>query len=260
MASFTYDDLAVAISPARANRYLRSTADPATGRVDRARAVRLYEVNAELSASVWSIIADVEVVLRNIVAEAITAHHSTVRPGGSHRWYDAPSWFPSGNKWFSSRTQTSIQQAMSRVGDPGPGGPRPPEGRVVAELTLGFWRYLLVARYEHSLWNPAIRHSFVGLGHLSGADGRKAVYSAVERLNYLRNRVAHHEPIYEAFTIPGHSGGPIDCRAALDGAIEMVSWANPTASKWIADRSVLTGRGRLRQLSDSASALIRPRL
>lgn len=119
--------------------------------------------------------------------------------------------------------------------DPGPGsGPRPHEGRVVAELTFGFWRYLLIARYEHSLWNPAIRAKFSALGHLSGTDSRRQVYDRVENLNYLRNRVAHHEPIYEPFVMPnGNRIGPQD---VLTDAIEAISWANPKAATWIANR------------------------
>ena len=58
------------------------------------------------------------------------------------------------------------------------------------ELTFGFWRYLLTAHYEASLWTPALRHTFpVGMA-------RGTVYDLVEQINILRNRVAHHEPIY----------------------------------------------------------------
>lgn len=261
MGSFTYGELEQAISPGRASRYLGSTVSLVTGRPDPRAAVQLYERNVEISAAAWVVISDIEIVLRNIVADSMTAHHAATRTSVNYRWYDDPTWFATGQKWFTSETLRSIATAMGRVGDPGPtGAPRPPEGRVVAELTLGFWRYLLVSRYEHSLWNPSIRSSFHGLSHLSGSDSRKAVYSAVERLNYLRNRVAHHEPIYEPFTIPGHPGGPIDARLTLTNAIEMVSWANPAAAQWIERRSTLTRAGRWRHLGHSARGIARPSL
>ncbi len=203
MGSFTYSELEQAISAGRASRYLRSTISPVTGQPDPNAAVQLYELNVEISAAAWAVTSDIEIILRNIVADSMAAHHAATRGSVNHRWYDDPSWFTSGQKWFTSETLRSIATAMGRVGDPGPtGAPRPPEGRVVAELTFGFWRYLLVSRYEHSLWNPSIRGSFQGLSHLSGSDSRKAVYSAVERMNYLRNRVAHHEPIYEPSPSP----------------------------------------------------------
>lgn len=234
--SFTFADLERAISSARANRYLRSTADPSTGATDPVAAVALYEYNARLSTEAWSTIADVEVVLRNVIADALSAHHASIRSTATYRWYDGPSWFTTG-RWFTDETMRSVKHAMKRVNDPGPGvGPRPGEGRVVAELTLGFWRYLLIARYEHSLWNPAIRAGFPALAHLSGSDSRKEVHQRIEKLNYLRNRVAHHEPIYQPFSIPGHAS-PIDSVLTLADAVELVSWNNSGAAAWIQARS-----------------------
>jgi hypothetical protein len=235
---FTFADLEQAISPPRANRYLQSAIDPSTGLPDPAAALALYEYNSALSAATWATIADVEVVLRNAVADAIAGHHSTIRANPTHRWYDDPPWFTTG-KWFTTETAKSIRLAMKRVKDPGPGaGARPGEGRVLAELTLGFWRYLLVPRYEHSLWNPAIRSRFPALGHLSGSDSRKTVHDRVEKLNYLRNRVAHHEPIYEPFAIPGHAT-PVEATLIVVDAIELISWSNPTAAAWITARSTV---------------------
>jgi hypothetical protein len=238
VTSFSFADLEQAISAPRASRYLKSTIDPRTGTADADAAVALYEYNARLSAATWSTVADIEVVLRNVVADAIAGHHATLRANPTHRWYDEPAWFTRG-KWFTADTMKSIRLAMKRVKDPGPGaGSRPGEGRVIAELTLGFWRYLLIARYEHSLWNPAIRARFPSLGHLSGADSRKAVHDRVEKLNYLRNRVAHHEPIYEPFMIPGHATR-VEATLILVDAIELISWSKPTAAAWIDARNTV---------------------
>jgi Abi-like protein len=238
MSSFGYAELESAISPARAGRYLRSTIDPTTGKADPATALALYEYNTGLSSVAWTLIADIEVILRNVLADAVAGHHQRVRNSSVHRWYDEPPWFSSG-KWLTDKTMKSILQAMKRVGDPGPTAAfRPGEGRVVAELTLGFWRYLLIARYEHSLWNPAIRARFPSHAHLSGSDSRKAVHARVEALNYLRNRVAHHEPIYEPFNIPGHTT-PVEAISILLKAIELIWWTNPIGATWIQARSTL---------------------
>lgn len=232
---FTFADLERVISEPRAARYLRSTEDPTTRQADPSAALVLYERNTWLSGAAWTTIVDVEVALRNVVSNAISAHHDTIRPGHL-RWYDNPSWMAPG-KPFTSQTEKALRSAMSRAKDPGPiaGPSRPGAGRVVAELTLGFWRYLLIARYEHSLWNPSIRQCFPALGHLSGADSRKRVYAVVESLNYVRNRVAHHEPIYEPFRIPGHTS-LVDTGQTLTDAIELISWNDPAAAAWIAER------------------------
>jgi hypothetical protein len=64
--------------------------------------------------------------------------------------------------------------------------------RLVSELSFGFWRYMLSAHYEHTLWTPVLRHAFP---HLS-THRRSDIAKPVERLNHLRNRIAHYEPIY----------------------------------------------------------------
>lgn len=62
----------------------------------------------------------------------------------------------------------------------------------MSELTFGFWRNLLSARYERTLWTPVLRHAFPNLAPQRRVD----VAKPVERLNHLRNRIAHYEPIY----------------------------------------------------------------
>ena len=234
-----YEEFEQAISAPRAQRYLQTTIDPVTGESDPLGAIALYEQNSRLSAQTWGTIADVEVVLRNIIASAVSDHHAVLRPDPMLRWYDEPSWFLTG-KGFTTKTVKSLTIAKRRINDPGPESDRvrPSQGKLVAELTLGFWRYLLIARYEHSLWNPAIRSKFPALGHLSGSESRRQVYDRVEKLNYLRNRVAHHEPIYEPFTIPGHRQ-VIDPVRVLADAVEMISWNSPRVAEWISSQSGL---------------------
>jgi hypothetical protein len=75
-------------------------------------------------------------------------------------------------------------------------------GRVVAELSFGFWVKLLGPgfknRYEHALWVPALHKAF----HRARSDAtlssftRKKIFHPIEALLLFRNRIAHHEPIY----------------------------------------------------------------
>lgn len=64
-------------------------------------------------------------------------------------------------------------------------------GRVTAELSFGFWRNMLLPKYEAALWTPVHTHfqdlpANVGLLELEGS---------CERVRILRNRVSHHEPL-----------------------------------------------------------------
>lgn len=69
------------------------------------------------------------------------------------------------------------------------GGPAAPAGKVIAELPLGFWRYLSAAAHEKTLWVPCLHRAFT-----PGAS-RQEVDRLVTSLHQLRNRIAHHEPL-----------------------------------------------------------------
>jgi hypothetical protein len=88
-------------------------------------------------------------------------------------------------------------------------------GKVVAELNFGFWRYLLTARYEASLWTPALRHAFpAGLARIT-------VYDLVENINTFRNRVAHHEPIHTR-----------NLHDDVDRLTLLIEWISPPTATW----------------------------
>lgn len=63
---------------------------------------------------------------------------------------------------------------------------------MVAELSFGFWKFLLVKRYEAALWTGYLRHAFPNLQPQS----RAVVYRALDELHTVRNRIAHHEPVH----------------------------------------------------------------
>jgi hypothetical protein len=90
---------------------------------------------------------------------------------------------------------------------------------VVAELTLGFWRYLVASRYERTLWLDCLRQAFP---ELRGRGMRRDVSDAVRDLHLARNRMAHHEPMFNR---------PIgDLRAE---ALRVAGWLCPVSRQWI---------------------------
>jgi len=84
----------------------------------------------------------------------------------------------------NDKHRRSIQEAVRRC------GPAAPPGKVVAELGFGFWRYLNSSAHEKSLWVPFLHTAY------PPGTARKDVDRRISRLNELRNRVAHHEPIF----------------------------------------------------------------
>lgn len=164
--------IAAALSPERLAPYLHATGGDLT------EAVRLYEWNLAVSGALYEALGILEVV-RNTLSTQLTAHHGTL----AGQWYDDPL------EVLSDLAHEDIAAACRRVRKL-----RRPEtpGRVVAELTFGFWKFLLAKRYEATLWTGYLRHAFPNLQPQS----RAAVYRALDELHTVRNRIAHHEPIH----------------------------------------------------------------
>jgi hypothetical protein len=165
------------LSAPRLATYVRATG----GDLD--RAVELYLWNAAVAGALWEVLGHVEVVLRNLLHDALTARHQRLARAG--QWYDDPI------RELSQHARDDITRARQRLQRAG--APLLP-GKIVAELGFGFWRFLLARRYTASLW-PALRPAFP---YLPGSD-RRLLEAPVARLHVLRNRVAHHEPL---LTVP----------------------------------------------------------
>lgn len=66
-----------------------------------------------------------------------------------------------------------------------------PRGKVVAELMFGFWSYLTDSLHEKSLWVPGLHQAFTAVSD------RAKIHDAMTELRDVRNRVAHHESIFD---------------------------------------------------------------
>ena len=99
---------------------------------DRTRALDLHEWNTQLNAALLHDFAHLEVGLRNFYDRALM---NAVQPGEAH-WTDPASFtalFPAvpGN---DARTHADLASARTKAG-----GPSAPPGKILAELTFGFW-------------------------------------------------------------------------------------------------------------------------
>jgi hypothetical protein len=175
---------------------------------DPARALRLYEWNIAASAAFQETLGQLEVLLRNALDEQMRRWHRRIAQGDG-RWHLDPS------TPLHPDLRGQIDDARRRARK---GGAPETQDRVVAELMFGFWRYLLDARHQATLWAPALRHAFP---HLRPRV-RTEVYNRVERLHALRNRIAHHEPIHAQ---------PL--RERLDEALTVAGCICPTTATWI---------------------------
>ncbi len=163
------------LSAERLRSYLTATA----GDLD--AAIALYEWNCAISAALLEVLGDVEVIVRNALHDSLTEWHARGPLGGE--WYD--------NMHGLLAPQAVFDIAAARVRLEKRRKPVSP-GAMVAELNFGFWRYLLTKKYSSTLWPAVGRAAFPNIDHRRPP----LLWSRIGRLNDLRNRIAHHEPIH----------------------------------------------------------------
>jgi hypothetical protein len=100
-------------------------------------------------------------------------------------------------------------------------------GKVVAELSLGFWRVLTSNKYHTSLWVPGLHRAFP-YGAADLRSRRAQVENLLQRLGNARNRGAHAEPVHRR-----------DLAADLQCAATIASWISADAGAWVAATSLL---------------------
>lgn len=172
-----YSELLPLVTAERLGSYLRASGG------DIADAFALYEWNMRAAASVMELTSMVEVLARNALDRELR--------DWAHRRHGGASWFDVAP--LDRQGAADVQKARDRATRRG----RRPEvhGRVIAELPLGFWRYLVESRYLTALWIPATHRAYPG-GASDLRTRQKDVAFRMQQLNFVRNRAAHHEPIH----------------------------------------------------------------
>ncbi|MFI5732024.1 hypothetical protein ACIA49_18000 [Kribbella sp. NPDC051587] len=178
---------------------------------DLAAALVFYQWNVEVSGALWQTIGHLEVVLRNRVADRLALRRQRLgRPGS---WLD-----DSPASELDMRARADIRKAQQRLQYQG----RPiNDGRVIAELTFGFWRFLFARRYTSLLW-PDIVGAFPNVPNRQ----RETLEAPVVRLHEFRNRLAHHERIWNQ---------PLSALHA--DALTLLNYIDTSLARWVTEQS-----------------------
>jgi hypothetical protein len=179
---------------------------------DSIKALDLYLWNTSVSAACFEDLSLVEVALRN-------ACHGQLRAWHAGQGHATPWYFMTG---LEPRHMADIAQARQRVQQ---GRNEETEGRVVSELTLGFWRLLHAKVYEHTLWKDVLRFAYP----YQPASDRGLLYSRLDHINTLRNRIAHHEPVHRS-TIGRTS---LDLAAIHAELLDVLEWIDKDLHTWL---------------------------
>lgn len=193
--------IAYVISKPRFETYLRAENNHARA------ALALYRWNLELSAAFFLPLQICEVAIRNAAAEAIEAEHGDRWPWLKGFRYTLPvrkrGFNPRSELEHVARTHTTV-------------------GQVIAELRFVFWQYTFTAGQEQRLWVPHLRTVLPNLPQGPVSSIRQRIHDDIEAVRGLRNRIAHHEPIFTRSISRDY--GRI---------IEMIGWRSAEAASWV---------------------------
>ena len=152
-----YKEFEQIISQKRLRRYVAACGG------DTRKAMTLYRYNVELAQSVFAIIGFFEVALRNAIDRQLTSSFG-------NEWLK-DSIMPSGifNIPNAHKTCEIITNAYHRLHRDGMYS----HTKLLAEMEFGVWKYM----FSPVQYNPSY------------------VFNELDKINTLRNRIAHHEPI-----------------------------------------------------------------
>lgn len=217
--SRTFDDEMLRILSRERIYTYQATADKG----DRRLALARYLRNAALSAAITPALHAVEVTLRNALYASIEAHVYALTIPQTRTYPDLPSWLDYRPTLLHGRGEEIVDAAKeshhrAQRKLPHKDRKRLTTGHLIAELTFGFWVSLLAPAYENHrdkrkivLWPTLTPAVFPGEPRYDVV--KKTLIPQLEDLVRIRNRIAHHEPIWQmdlprlwttAVTILGH--------------------------------------------------------
>jgi hypothetical protein len=172
----------VAISPARIATYETAVGMPPP---ESMAALDLYAWNASISGAMLIPLHVCEVTIRNAVATAIESVYGAEWPwsvGFERSLPDPKQSFSPKRDLLSARNKYTATKAT---------------GKVIAELKFAFWQSIFTNRHDKRFWEPSLLAIFPNMDSAKTIEQRrKMIYDDLEQLRRLRNRIAHHEPIF----------------------------------------------------------------
>lgn len=112
-------------------------------------------------------------------------------------------------------------------------------GKLLTELPLSFYESFFTSAqilrvwihngafdvvFAHAPKAPAGSDDAAKAAHINACTSK--IHSACKKIRGVRNRVAHHEPIFNKTEVS----------AIIPGVMELLSWRSPTARAWFAER------------------------
>ena len=178
-------------------------------------AIRLHQQILQLGTSLMTVTAVIEIALRNSICECLSQHFGTagwlLHPPAPFKWriveenlvkralesarraayakltqadkhaLDSLA-YPNGRPLNISHSKRSKDRQSKIVVS---------DGKIIAELTMFFWKRMFASEYEQALWRTSLKRLFP-----NKKLRRAEIAEQLEKIYQTRNRLAHHEPVF----------------------------------------------------------------
>ncbi len=173
-----YSDFEKIMSAPRMNRYVTACSN------NTRKAMTLYRLNLKLSQELFTIISCFEIALRN----AIDYHYKQIY--GNNWLRDAAN---VGGIFDNNRCRKSkdiIESGLRKLNN------NYTHSKLIAEMDFGFWRYLF-SRPQFRAGGRTLLKIFPAKPRSTPTIqyNNRYVFNELGKINNIRNRIAHHEPI-----------------------------------------------------------------
>jgi len=175
--------------------------------------VARYIWNLALANAMQPALHSLEVAFRNELVRAANRITATRK----FKTAQIQSWLDASPSMLMDHERQKVLDAKERLGN----DPRTwTEGHLVAKLDFGFWVALCRDSYADTrgggprLWPRALDHAFQK--RPPSVTTRAEVYHRFDRIRKFRNRVAHHEPIWDRDYLGQH-----------EYVLESLAWMSP---------------------------------
>jgi hypothetical protein len=138
------------------------------------KALEFYQLNTQIAESLYPLLSNFEVVLRNSINYSFIIHFK------STTWYE--------NLNYPELT-SQINEAKAKIHKK---NNQITSDRIVSELTLGFWTSLFNKKYAKDLWKPLM---YIFPYFDKQTNQRNIISNKLNNIRKFRNRIFHFEPI-----------------------------------------------------------------
>lgn len=145
-------------------------------------ALKLYQWNAEVSGALLPTLHICEVTIRNAISDVLEIVYGA-------RWAWEQVFISSlPNPRFGYNARKDLENARRNACS---------IGKVIPELKFVFWQKMFTSRHDVRLWDIHLDATFPNLDKSKTIqERRELIYCSLEDIRKLRNRIAHHEPVF----------------------------------------------------------------